>query len=462
VRKFFKPIHVRLTHLRYRYRRWVYQFRMRLASIGRRMRYGYSNLPWKQPRDTAHAKNNWTLYLDVAWWGVASGVWGTYLSVFAVRLGASTEWLGVLAALPALVNMLFSIPSARIIERQPRRLPLVVRVGFLQRLAWLGVALVPLILMDQPAVVAIVAIAGLTTIPAATSNVAFTNLLADLVPPGDRARVVSIRSVLLSVTTTATVMACGAILDGIPFPLNYQLVFGAAFACAMVSLYYVSRLQVPHEVTVVHRERPKHWITVSIRNAIAEVRAEKAFVKYAVSSLIFHWGIFFPTALYSIYRVRNLGASNTWIGLLTMVDSLVTIVSYLVWGRIVPRWGNRKVLVVTAFGMIFFPVLTALSTSLPLLLIPALIAGVFTPGFNLASFNELLAVSPETNRPRFIGIYTSVVNAPAFLAPLAGSYMATVLDIRLAMYFGGVFRFLGGLAFLLMLGGWAKRAAARR
>lgn len=390
--------------------------------------------------------------MDVAWWGIANGVWLTYLSVFAVRLGASTQWLGVLAALPALVNMIWAIPSARIVERAPRRLPLVLRVGFLQRLAWLGVALVPFLFTEQAGVFAIVFIAGLTTIPAATSTIAFTNVMADLIPPQDRARVVSIRSVLLSATTTLTVLGCGPILDALPFPVSYQVVFGFSFLAAMMSLRYVARLHVPEEVSVAHRERPKAWSTTSIRNAIREVTAAKPFVNYVVSSLIFHWGIYFPTALYSIYRVRNLGATDTWIGLLTMVDSVLTIVFYIVWGRLATQWGNRRVLIIGAFGMIAFPALTGLATSLPMLLLPAIIAGIFTPAFNLASFNELLAVSPEAHRPRFIAIYTSAVNAAAFVAPLAGSYMAAATDIRLALYLGGAFRFLGGLAFVLMLG----------
>ena len=395
--------------------------------------------------------------MDVAWWGIANGVWLTYLSVFAVRLGASTQWLGVLAALPALVNMIWAIPSARIVERAPRRLPLVLRVGFLQRLAWLGVALVPFLFREQASVFAVVFIAGLTTIPAATSTVAFTSMMADLIPPQDRARVVSIRSVLLSATTTLTVLACGPILDALPFPVSYQVVFGFSFLAAMMSLRYVARLHVPEEVSVAHRERPKAWSTTSIRNAIREVTAAKPFVNYVVSSLIFHWGIYFPMALYSIYRVRNLGATDTWIGLLTMVDSVMTIVFYIVWGRLATKWGNRRVLIIGAFGMVAFPVLTGLATSLPMLLIPSFIAGIFTPAFNLAAFNEMLAVSPEAHRPRFIAIYTSAVNAAAFVAPLAGSYLAAATDIRLALYLGGAFRFLGGLAFVLMLGTGTRR-----
>jgi MFS family permease len=458
VNKAKKALQSRIAHLRYIRRRWAYQFRARRYRWKRRAQYLYSRLPWRQPRETVHEKNTWNLYGDIAWWGIANGVWLTYLSVFAVRLGASAAWLGALAALPALVNMIWAIPSARMVERAPRRLPLVLRAGFYQRLAWLGVALVPFFFQEHLGVVALVALAGLTTFPAATATVAFTNLLADLVPPQDRARVVSIRSVLVSATTTITVLVCGPILDAIPPPANYQVVFGVAFIAAMMSLRCVSRLQVPDETTVIHRDRPKQWIGASIRNSVRQVTSEKAFVWYVVSSLIFNWGIYFPTPLFNIYRIRNLGASDTWIGVLTMVDSVVTIFSYLVWGRLAPRWGNRKVLIVGAFGMVAFPILTGLFRSLPLLIIPSVIAGVFSPGFSLAAFNELLALSPAANRARYIAVYTSAINAAAFMAPLAGSWMAAQLDIRVALYTGGLFRFLGGLVFVAVMG-WGARAA---
>ena len=455
--RFRKALQSRIVHLRYTRRRWAYQFRARRYRWKRRAQYLYSRLPWKRTRETVHERNTWNLYGDIAWWGVAIGVWGTYLSVFAVRMGASTQWLGLLAALPALVNMVWSIPSARMVERAPRRLPLVVRSGFLHRIGWLGVALIPFVFREQSGVLAIVLISALATIPAATSTIAFTNLLADLVPPQDRARVVSIRSVLLSATTTVTVLVCGPILDAIPPPANYQVVFGVAFVAAMMSLRCVSRLHVPDETTIIHRERPKQWIGASIRNAIRQVAAEKMFVRYIVGSIIFNWGIFFPTPLFNIYRIRNLGASDTWIGLFTMVDSVVTMFSYLVWGKLAPRWGNRKVLIVGAFGMVAFPILTGLFRSLPLLIIPSVIAGVFSPGFSLAAFNELLAVSPQVNRARYIAVYTSAVNAAAFIAPLAGSLMATEVNIRLALYAGGLFRFLGGLVFVAVMG-WGARA----
>jgi hypothetical protein len=62
-------------------------------------------------------------------------------------MGATTAQVGWLAALPALVNIVWLLPAARIIERQRRRLPLILWSGLLQRLGYLLMAVMPLLIV---------------------------------------------------------------------------------------------------------------------------------------------------------------------------------------------------------------------------------------------------------------------------------------------------------------------------
>ena len=122
-------------------------------------------LPWRHLY-TIEDRNVWHLYMDIAWFGVLNGVATTFTSVFVVRLGASDTLMGWLSALPALINVLWLIPSAWIIERQRRRLPILLLNGFLHRLGYLLVALVPWILLRYRAE-AVVALIALTAFPSA-------------------------------------------------------------------------------------------------------------------------------------------------------------------------------------------------------------------------------------------------------------------------------------------------------
>jgi MFS family permease len=400
---------------------------------------------WRQvfrQRETVKEQNNWNLYLDIAWFGVLSGITSTFVSVFAIRLGASNTLVGLLVSLPALINISWLIPSARIIERQRRRLPIIVLTGFLQRLGYLLIALMPFVLRaHRPE--ALVALVALITFPTAIASVAFTSLIAEVVPADKRAQVISIRNVLISTVSTLTVLISGKLLDLLLFPFNYQLLFGAGFAASLVSLYYVSRIRVADAVVADHQPRRRARPTVSLRRSVKQLMSQRDFVRFSASAFVFHWGLYLPSALYAIYRVRNLGASDTWIGLLSMTQNAVTIWTYFYWGRVASRKGNRLVLLICSLGIVLFPVLTGLSPRIEPLLLVSVIGGIFGAGFNLSFFNTLLEVCPQERRPSYLAINTTLINVAAFLAPLLGTSLANFLDIRIAFFVAGAVRLLG-------------------
>jgi MFS family permease len=159
-----------------------------------------------------------------------------------------------------------------------------------------------------------------------------------------------------------------------------------------------------------------------------------------------------PSALYAIYRVKNLGASDTWIGLLSMVQEAVTTLTYFHWGRVASRKGNRLVLLISSLGLVLFPVLTGLSPRVEPLLLVSVVGGIFGAGFNLGFFNTLLEVCPQERRPSYVAINTTLINVAAFLAPLLGTSLANILDIRVALFIAGAVRLVGVGLFYQLVG----------
>ncbi len=447
---------LKLAYFRLKHRlAWaILPIRMRGIRTVPSILWGNARRLWRQAfrrRETVEEQNRQNLYLDVTWFGVLSGITSTFVSVFAIRLGASNTLVGLLVSLPALINIFWLIPSARIIERQRRRLPIILLSGFLQRVGYLLIALMPFVLRThQPE--ALVGLVALITFPTAVVSVAFTSLLADVVPAHKRAQVISTRNVLISIVSTATMLVSGKLLDLLPFPLNYQLLFGAGFAASLVSLYYVSRIRVADASVAESGPRRKTPLAANLRRSLKQITRQRDFARFSASAFVFHWGIYLPSALYAIYRVKNLGASDTWIGLLSMVQNAITIFTYIYWGRVASRKGNQLVLLISSLGLVLFPVLTGLSTRIEPLLLPAVVAGVFGAGFNLSFFNTLLEVCPPERRPSFVAINTTLVNVAAFLAPLLGTFLADALGIRPALFIAGGVRLLGAGLFYQLIG----------
>jgi MFS family permease len=411
---------------------------------------------WFQEGEVSPRWNYFNLYRDIAWYGVISAVSATFVSVYTLRLGGSNLLLGLLTSLPAFVNVLVQIPAARVIERQvnPRRLLL--WAGFWMRASVFLSALVPLFLHRWQAN-AVVWITALGTIPAAASTTAFTAMLADVVKAKDRARVVSVRNMLLAAVSMLTMVVAGEALDVLPFPLSYQLIFTLAFAASLLSLYYVGRIAIPDREPMVQKiaGTAPGW-----RQLLRAAWSERAYRRFVLAAFLFHWALDFPIPLYAIYRVRVLNISEGWIGTMAMVESALTVLSWYVWGRVAQRRGSRFVLLLGVLGLCFYPFGTALSRGpWPLLLVSA-IAGIVAPAFNLGLFNGMLEVTPQAHRPTYVGLYNMLLNVPACIAPLLSTVLAGWMGVRTALFLGGGLRVVGFVAFALLLTGPVRRAGA--
>ncbi len=409
---------------------------------------------WFAPGEVAEHSNAWNLYREIAWFGVLSGVNSTFISVFALRLGASDLLIGLLTSLPALVNVAFQIPAARLVEREADRKKVVLLSGFLMRLPSLLIALVPLLPMQLQSS-SVVYVTALGTIPAAVGTLSFTAMLADVVTPKDRPQVVSVRNALLSTATTITVLVAGKALDALPFPSSYQLIFGLAFMASLISLYYLGRIAIPKDDQ--SRRNPlEGGQGLDLLRSMRTMLAQRDYMRFTLGAFVYHWGLHFPIPLYSIYRVRTLQLSESWIGMLAMLESGVTIIAYYGLGRLSQRRGSRLVLLLGLLLVCFYPIGMALSTTAWPLLIVSLVAGVAGPAFNLGLFNNLLDVTPTEHRASYIAVFNTLMNISAFTSPLLGTTAAGALGIRRALWIGGAARISGLVAFVYLFPGFVS------
>jgi hypothetical protein len=58
-----------------------------------------------------------TLCREVTWAGIAGGIVTSFLSIFALRLGATPFEVGLLTTGPAVAGILFPLPAARMVNR---------------------------------------------------------------------------------------------------------------------------------------------------------------------------------------------------------------------------------------------------------------------------------------------------------------------------------------------------------
>ncbi len=182
------------------------------------------------------------------------------------------------------------------------------------------------------------------------------------------------------------------------------------------------------------------------------LRSNDGYVRFALTSFVFQWGVYFTTPLYSIYWVRNLDASDGWVGVINMVGSATTILFYPLWGRLTARRGNRIAMILTTAGMAGYPFFLALAPSVEWAVVVSFWGGVVSSGQALSFFNGLLEVCPELNRSSYIAGYNTLVNIAAFAAPILSTSLTELSSIQAMLFLGAGLRLLG--SFLI----WRKRA----
>jgi len=397
-------------------------------------------------------RNIWYLYVEVLWAALLSAA-AAFNSTFAVRLGASNALIGLLSSIPSLFAVFLLIPAARFLESKANRTPWVWGSLFVARIGYGLVAVLPWLLnrhLDAALVWLLIAI----SIPATFFSAGFNPMLADIIPERDRARVFANRNIVVSAAVALLTFLAGRWLEAAPrlgwaaFPMNYQLVYVAGFAGAIASSAYLLRIKVPESKVIQRAERAQTG-----RPSLAQVKVilaqNRDFARIILNTLVFDMGAWLVGPLYIIFFVRELGASDGWIGLNSTLANVGVIAGYALWRRWIRKLGYSRTLLITvplaasyAFLVSAFPNLTAI-------LAWGVWINLVNPGVNLSHFNILLKLCPDDRRASYIAFYATLLNAGAFVGPMIGVALSQWLGIRPVLVLGGIIRLAGALLFHL-------------
>ena len=422
----------------------------------------YSLWRWRRRRalrrqlpPTQEEENIRLLYWDTAWQGVLTAGTGTFLPVYLARIQASSFFISALTALPALVGVLFSLPASMYVERHRDHVYLTTLFRFFFRLTYVLVAFVPFLALGlQPWL--IVLIWTIQAFPAAVVVPAWTSVVGAIVPPARRPAVNGGRWALLSVVTAVCVAGFGKLLDlrAIPFPWNYQFVFFISAIAGFVSLGYFSRIKMPQTQPVIPPARRS--LRERLSELIQPMLQSPDFMKYNWATFFVRLGAALPVALFSIFWVRELHASDTIIGLRTTIAQASLVAGYFLFGRLAARRGHREVLILSSVGVALYPIATAFIHQDWWLLPVAVLWGFFTGGVDISFFEGLLETTPPDKRASFAALNAAFANLAVFAGPLLGSALAEWLGIRVTLGIAGGISILG--AYLC----WRLGVGARR
>ncbi len=259
---------------------------------------------------------------------------------------------------------------------------------------------------------------------------------------------------MLGATTAVTVGCVGVALEQIRFPLSYQAVFLASFGGALLSFAFSRQITLPDHAPPDTAPGTRQAWGAQLRGVVDTLGHHAAYTRFLVSQFVFNVGVVLAIPLFPLYWVRELHASDAWVGTITLANQGVVLIAYFVWAAVVRRTSAVVVLRVCSFGLVLYPVLTVLTHSVPPLVVYAALAGIFGAGLNLVLFDLVLRTCPPEQTASYVGLYQWTIFLATLVAPLVGTTIAERWGYTPALFLAGELRCAGALLFtLLRVGG---------
>jgi MFS family permease len=422
-----------------------------------------------RPVPAAYRASFLHLYFEIAWFGVLAASTLAFTAVYAARLGASAFHLGLLSAGPAVVGLFITLPVGRWLERQKID-SAVFWSALVYRLFYLLWVPLPLLLAPKGQVWVIIGVTLVMSIPGASLAVGFNALFAEVVPPDWRGHVTGIRNALLAIAFIAVSVLCGEVLDALPFPTGYQVVFAIGFVGAAMSTI--------HLWFVAPRPGGRNWprlgwslgdlawpgrfragidslrTGVALRFLISRKKLHlpgreflrQPFAKLVVVLLAFYLAIYLAIPLFPIHWVNQIHLSDREIGWGTAAFYLSVLVGSTQLDRLVRRLGNRRVTAIGAIFMSGYPAFMSWAHGLELFMVASVLGGLGWALVGGALVNYVLEKVPVDHRPGYLAWYNLALNAALLIGSLVGPLVADSLGVPLALMLFAVLRFLAALA----------------
>lgn len=370
---------------------------------------------------------------------------GVLLSNFLVDLQASTVEIGVMAAIPMVVNLIQPL-GAYLADRTTSRHRYGLRMFAPSRLVWLvlvfGIALSTWKQTDSHLLIYwTLGVTLVSHILAALGSASWLSWLAALVPRQLRGRYFGFRNSTSSLTILICVPLAGlgiSVWPGGPIQ-GYGVVLLLGIVAGTVSIGFQFFMQDvnPQQLASGRRSRlvqTPDWSSPAQKSPTqASIWRDTNFLIFLLYFGVWAFSINLSSPFFNIYLLDNLGLDVRWVTLYNSLASASTLLMLVLWGRLSDRVGNRPLLLLVGILVAVTPLLwlgisngpVSLWIWLPLLHI---FIGSTWAAIELCSNNIQLAIAPIQQHSSYFAIAAAVAGGAGALGTVAGGYLAQMIE----------------------------------
>ncbi|NLV92370.1 MAG: MFS transporter [Firmicutes bacterium] len=398
------------------------------------------------------------------WDGMAANMsenlFGPFLSLFALELGATKAQIGLLSSLPSLLGNIAQIPAAMLTERLGRRKILTVWSAIGARLCLLATVFIPFLFGSEFNLIGLfiflVAMRGFVN---SLGVPAWTSIMADISPVESRGAFFSTRNILSGMTGFAGTLLAGWIIRTYGFPGGYQRSFFLAFLTGVLAIYFFARIPVqepgPKKARIAEEAaeteepaEPKLTLRQKWNRALDAFSQHANFRKYCFTSIFWQFSVSLGGPMVAVHFAENLGGTPAQWSIASSAGLVAGILFQKYWGRLADRFGPKNVMKFAGIPAAALPWIW-LAIPIPQLGFIASFIGQFGwSGYNLAAFNLILELTPDASRSTYVGVYNTMAGISAAISPVIGGVLAEHIGMYWVLFLSGLLRFVAFLVFV--------------
>jgi len=370
----------------------------------------------------------------------------TVLPALVVGLGGSNLMVGALSVIFYVGAFLPQIFAARFSETLPWKKPWAVLAGMVQRVFVLFMALVVLIFGGSHPRLALplfMVVFALGQISAGISAPGWFDFYAKLTSLHRRGRLSGLRNSIGGVGAFLAGILFTLFLGWFAFPTNYGLALLVAFLLQLASILLFFRL-IEVEPSPVD---PPRKIFAYLRELPGILKRDRGFRRFLIAAVIGAPGMM-PVAFFTAYALKTFSAGEAVVGVFTLIMVAFQVLSALVSGFLVDRYGNKVVLVIAGAALFCASLLALLAPTVGVFALVFAFVGINIGPEMMARLNISVEFCPVEKRSTYVGLMNTLL-APFYLAALAGGVIADLFGYEVLFAAGMLFAGAGALLMML-------------
>lgn len=377
--------------------------------------------------------------VDGGLWALMYGFAEYFILPFAIFFGADALQTSLVQGMGQLGVAVAQLLGAALVARFGMRKRIArVAVGF-HALSWIAVFSVAALTRDPWSIVLFYALGVFVSSIASPGWLAWMN---DLVPMSMRGAFWGKRNTVIGVVQFAAIAVAGLALRFAEPRGGTLLAFGILFGLAALSrATCVGFLGIQHDpaLDVASGGAPGG----SVRDAADGADGEPArggglgflaflrslprggFGRFVIFSVLMNFSINVMGPVLPVFLLKSMGLDYFSYTAVTMVSMVLSYVAMSYWGPLTDRFGNRRILLVTAGALPLLALGWIFAKNVPAMLAIQAFSGFVLAGFNLSTTNYIFDSEERGRIASTMANFNALNNGMAFAGSITGGLVAT-------------------------------------